>query len=79
MPATGLHPSPGVTFTAAETERIATARDINNSDVDLYERDGRACFTYSWGNQGGVEHLATAYYDGSRAEFLTRLFPVDAP
>ena len=71
--------APGVDFTEAEKQRIATARDINNSDVDLYERDGRACFTYSWGNQGGVEHLAAAHYDGSRAEFLTRLFPEVKP
>ncbi len=71
--------APGVVFTEAEQQRIATARNINNSDVDLYERDGQARFTYSWGNQGGIEHLATATYDGSRADFLTRLFPEEKP
>ena len=69
----------GVAFTEAERQRIATARDINNSDIDLYERDGKARFTYSWGNQNGVEHLATARFDGSRAEFLKRLFPGEPP
>jgi len=59
---------------AACRERIATAVNINNSDFDLCEFEGRTHIVYSWGNQHGVEHLATAYYDGTMAEFLQAWF-----
>ena len=62
-------------LTAAERERIASAVNINNSDIDLCEHDRRVLITYSWGNQKGVEHLAEAVYDGPLAEFLTGWFP----
>lgn len=59
---------------AACRERIATAVNINNSDFDLCEFEGRTHIVYSWGNQHGVEHLATAYYDGPMADFLQAWF-----
>ena len=56
-------------------ERVATAKNINNSDVDLCEFEGKTILYYSWGNQQGVEHLAEAVYDGSLASFLRGFFP----
>ncbi|MFP3904049.1 MAG: hypothetical protein ACLFWB_07390 [Armatimonadota bacterium] len=55
-------------------ERIKTAANINNSDFDLCEFQGRTYMNYSWGNQHGVEHLAAAYYDGPVDEFLQGWF-----
>ncbi len=62
-------------LTAEERERIAKAVNINNSDVDLCEFDGKTVIYYSWGNQTGIEHLAEAVYDGSLASFLRGWFP----
>jgi hypothetical protein len=67
--------APGAEFTAGERERIATALDVNNSDFDFCEFEGRTHIVYSWGNQHGVEHLATAVYDGPLDEFLRGWFP----
>ena len=36
-------------LTAAERERVATAIDINNSDIDFCEYNGRLIINYSWG------------------------------
>ncbi len=55
--------------------RIANARNINNSDIDFCEWQGRLTINYSWGNQEGVEHLASAAYDGSLRQFLEGWFP----
>ena len=62
-------------LTAEERERIAGAVDINNSDVDFCEFEGKTVIVYSWGNQQGVEHLAEALYDGPESEFLKSFFP----
>jgi len=60
---------------AAARKRIAEARNINNSDIDLCPHQGRLIINYSWGNQTGVEHLAEAEYRGSLADFLRGWFP----
>lgn len=60
---------------AAERQRIATAKNANNSDVDFVEFNGKTVIYYSWGNQHGVEHLAEAEYAGSEKDFLTGFFP----
>ena len=60
---------------AALRERVASAVDINNSDIDFCEWEGRVVLNYSWGSQLGVEHLAEAWYDGGEAEFLRAWFP----
>jgi hypothetical protein len=65
--------NPGLT--AAERQRIATAIDINNSDIDFCEFEGRLIINYSWGNQLGVEHLAEAVFDGTEREFLLGWYP----
>jgi hypothetical protein len=69
----------GTSFTAAEKNRIATAGDINNSDIDFCQYDGRLVIYYSWGNQKGIEHLAAAVYNGTEAEFLEAWFTAPKP
>jgi hypothetical protein len=65
----------GSRLTAAERARIATAEDINNSDIDFCEFGGRVVINYSWGNQQGVEHLAEAVFEGAEREFLLGWYP----
>ncbi len=62
-------------LTAAQRQRIAAATDINNSDIDFCEFNGRLVINYSWGNQQGKEFLAEAVYEGTLKEFLTGWFP----
>lgn len=59
----------------AHRERIATAVNVNNSDIDFCEFEGRVVINYSWGSQRGCEHLAEAVFDGTEAEFLKGWFP----
>lgn len=62
-------------LTEAQRRRVAEAVNLNNSDIDFCEWQGRLVIYYSWGNQQGVEHLAEAVYDGTEAEFLAGWFP----
>jgi hypothetical protein len=62
-------------LTPDQRTRIANAVNINNSDVDLCEFNGKTHLYYSWGNQHGTEHLAHAVYEGSLASFLQGFFP----
>ena len=66
-------------LTEAQRTRIAHAVNLNNSDLDFCEYQGRLIINYSWGNQQGVEHLAEAVYDGTLAEFLRGWFPQVEP
>lgn len=61
-------------LTDPQRTRIANAINLNNSDLDFCEWQGRLFINYSWGNQQGVEHLAEAIYDGSLAQFLAGWF-----
>lgn len=61
-------------FTEAEKEYILNAVNVNNSDVDFCEYNGRTIITYSWGNQLGKEFLGLAEYEGSEKEFLESFF-----
>jgi len=61
-------------LTEEERKRIRKADNINNSDVDLCELDGRTVIYYSWGNQRGNEFLAEAFYDGSLESFFKSFF-----
>jgi len=63
------------TLTREQRDLIANAVDINNSDVDLCEFDGKTIIFYSWGNQKGIEFLAEAVYDGGLKSFLCGFFP----
>jgi hypothetical protein len=62
-------------LTPEQRKAIAQAKDINNSDVDLCEFEGKTIIYYSWGNQQGKEYLAEAVYDGTLASFLRSFFP----
>jgi len=62
-------------LTKAQRDRITKAVNINNSDVDLCEFDGKTIIFYSWGNQKGIEFLAEAIYDGGLMDFLRSFFP----
>jgi pimeloyl-ACP methyl ester carboxylesterase len=55
--------------------RVANAVDLNNSDIDFCEWQGRLFINYSWGNQTGIEHLAEAIYDGTERSFLRGWWP----
>jgi hypothetical protein len=56
-------------------QRIVTARNLNNSDIDFCEFRGRLIINYSWGDQQGTEHLAEAHYEGTERQFLRGWFP----
>jgi hypothetical protein len=56
-------------------QRIADAKNINNSDIDFCEFNGRLIINYSWGNQRGEEFLAEANYEGTLEQFLSGWFP----
>lgn len=62
-------------LTTNQRDRIRTAMNINNSDIDFCEYRGRLVINYSWGNQQGIEYLAEAAFDGTLSEFLTGWFP----
>lgn len=62
-------------LTDSQRARIEKAVDINNSDVDFCEFQGKVILYYSWGNQQGVEHLAEAVYPGTLKNFLQGYFP----
>lgn len=64
-------------LTTEQRQRIAKAENINNSDIDFCEYEGRLVINYSWGNQRGEEFLAEAVYEGTAAEFLRGWFPPD--
>ena len=59
----------------AQRTRVANAVNLNNSDIDFCEFEGRLVINYSWGNQQGTEHLAAAVYDGGMEQFLNGWFP----
>jgi hypothetical protein len=62
-------------FSEQEKNRIVTAGNLNNSDLDFCQFKNKTVIYYSWGNQQGVEHLAKAEYDGSEMDFLKGFFP----
>lgn len=49
--------------------------DINNSDIDFTEFEGRVVIYYSWGSQRGEEHLAHATFDGTLSDWLRECYP----
>jgi alpha-L-fucosidase len=62
-------------LTHEQRDRIAKAVNLNNSDLDFCEFQGKTIIMYSWGNQTGIEHLAEAVYEGTEADFLRGFFP----
>jgi alpha-L-fucosidase len=59
----------------AQRAKISESKNINNSDLDFCEWQGRVTINYSWGNQQGTEFLAEAVYDGTVEQFLRGWFP----
>ncbi|MBI5095070.1 MAG: hypothetical protein HZB26_21875 [Candidatus Hydrogenedentes bacterium] len=62
-------------LTPEQRKRIQSAKNINNSDVDFCEFQGKTYIYYSWGDQQGNEFFAEARFDGSQAAFLKGFFP----
>lgn len=56
------------------SKTINTMININNSDIDFCDYNGRAYITYSWGSQHGQEHLALAECDVNIEEMLKSFF-----
>ena len=54
---------------------VECAVNLNNSDIDFCEHEGRVIINYSWGNQKGIEHLAEARFEGTLAAFLRGWYP----
>ena len=52
---------------------------INNSDVDLFEWEGRTYLTYATGDQATWGAVRVAQYDGPLADFCVRHFPAGLP
>jgi len=48
---------------------------INNSDVDLFEQDGKVRFVYATGDQQTWCDVRDAYFDGSLSEFFAACYP----
>lgn len=64
-----------VRLTEPQRKEIANALNLNNSDVDFCEHNGKVIINYSWGDQRGHEFLAEAVYAGTLKELLTGFFP----
>jgi len=52
---------------------------INNSDVDLFEWEGKTYITYATGDQATWGAVRVALYDGPMKEFFVSHFPVAMP
>lgn len=67
-----IHPC--ANFTDAEKAYIAGAKDVNASDLDMCDWNGRLVCFYSWGNQRGNEFSALAEADCTEREFCESFF-----
>ncbi|MCL5099428.1 MAG: hypothetical protein M1608_18220 [Candidatus Omnitrophica bacterium] len=65
-------------LTPAQRERIAKLGNVNNSDMDLCEYQGKVIIIYCWGNQTDEGNLGEAFYSGSLEQFLKAWFPSSA-
>lgn len=61
-------------FTESFLDEIKTGFNIDNSDVDLCDYNGKVYINYSVGNQLGFYYMCEAEYDGTVAELLRRFF-----
>ncbi|MCR5457908.1 MAG: hypothetical protein K6F14_07515 [Clostridiales bacterium] len=57
-----------------EIELTKNSVNINNSDLDVCEFNGKTVIMYSWGNQATQEFLAVAEYEGTLKEFFESFF-----
>ena len=61
-------------FSPKEMELLETGLNINNSDVDLCEFEGKTYIYYANGDQMLYSFLEEAVYDGGLDEFLKGFF-----
>ena len=61
-------------FTEEQVGKIAIHMNINNSDVDLCEYDGKVYLVYATGNQLTESYTAEAVFDGTMEQFLEGFF-----
>lgn len=67
-------PKKGCSFTDEELSLLKTGLNINCSDIDLFEYEGRTHIYYSNGDQMTYSFLCEAVYDGPLDKFLQSFF-----
>lgn len=67
-----IHPK--ASFTAEQLQDIAQALNINMSDIDMCNYNGKLLISYSWGDQSGHEFLALAEAEGSDRDLCFSCF-----
>jgi len=67
-------PKDGVTFSKEDYEILQTGININCSDLDLFEYEGKTHIYYANGDQMTYSFLCEAVYDGTESEFLEAFF-----
>lgn len=70
-----IHPTPVLSFAGEERRLLDAATNINASDLDVCEWQGRLVGFYSWGDQRGHEYSALAEADCTEREFCESFFP----
>jgi hypothetical protein len=63
------------TLSKEQIARTTDAVNLNSSDHEFCEFQGKTIMYYSWGNQKGAEFLAEAKYDGTIKNMLKAFFP----
>jgi len=67
-----IHPQ--ANFTAADLAEIAAEKDVNASDLDMCEWQGRLVCFYTWGDQRGHEYSSLATAVCTEREFCESFF-----
>lgn len=67
-------PAAAQDFTPEQLLKVATAVNINTSDLDMCDCGGKLRMCYSWGNQRGIEFLALAEADCTEHDFCKSFF-----
>ena len=58
-----------------QQERISGAVNINSSDYEFCEFNGKTVIYYAWGDQKGTEFLAEAVYEGTVKDIVRGFCP----
>ena len=67
-------PKPGCVFSEADLDLLEHGLNINCSDLDLCEFEGKTRIFYANGDQTSYSFLCEAEYDGPMDEFLEAFF-----
>ena len=67
-------PQEGAKFTEGELDLLENGLNINCSDMDFFEVDGKTHIYYANGDQMNYSFLCEAVYDGPQDEFLEAFF-----